>query len=369
MRAGVALLAFAALAAGTSACRCPSSSPAPGDAGSRYRRVDVHQHLAPGAFPRALRLMDRWGVDVGVELSGGWPGDGLEQALAEARAAAPGRFLVFANPPLQRAALGAAGVATLVDELPEAKRLGARGLKVSKALGLGYRGADGGLLAVDDPVLDPLFEQAGALGLPVAMHTGDPVAFWQPPGPGNERAEELAVHPGWSYFGKPVPSWEALFAAWERRVARHPQTVFIGVHFGNAPEFPERVGAMLERYPNLFVDTAARVPELGHRDAAALRALLVKHQDRVLFGTDLGVGPAEPDLMLGSTGATPPGPADVERFFTSTWRFFETTDTGIPSPTPIQGRWTLEGLGLPPEVLTKLYATNAERLLGLDAGR
>jgi hypothetical protein len=67
--------------------------------------------------------------------------------------------------------------------------------------------------------------------------------------------------------------------------------------------------------------------------------------------------------MLGSTGATPPGPDDVERFFGSTWRFFETRDTAIPTPTPIQGRWNIDGLGLPPDVLEKLYAKNAERLL------
>ena len=69
--------------------------------------------------------------------------------------------------------------------------------------------------------------------------------------------------------------------------------------------------------------------------------------------------------MLGSTGATPPGPADVARFFTSTWRFFETRDRGIPTPTPIQGRWNIDGLGLPADVLAKVYGGNAERLLGL----
>ena len=75
--------------------------------------------------------------------------------------------------------------------------------------------------------------------------------------------------------------------------------------------------------------------------------------------------------MLGSTGATPPGPADVERFFDSTWRWFETGDSDIPTPTPIQGRWNIDGIGLPREVLRSVYHGNAERLLGikLDAAR
>lgn len=338
-------------------CTCARRTPpAPRDAGIAFRRFDVHQHVSDGAYRRAQRINETHGIAMAVQLSGGWPGLGLEENLAAA-AKSNGHFVLFATPPLQR------DVAELVVELEEAKRLGAKGVKLYKALGLRYEGPDGGLLAVDDPSLDAFFEKCGELGLPVAIHTGDPVAFWQPVGPENERLDELTVHPGWSYFGKPVPSWEALFSAYERRVARHPKTVFIGVHFGNAPEFPERVGAMLDKYPNLYVDTGARVPELGHRNVAALRELFLKHQDRILFGTDLGVGALELDLMLGSTGATPPSPEDVERFFNSTWRFFESRDTAIPSPTPIQGRWTIDGLGLPPDVLEKIYAKNAERLL------
>jgi predicted TIM-barrel fold metal-dependent hydrolase len=253
----------------------------------------------------------------------------------------------------------------LAKELEEAHRLGARGVKIFKALGLTVRRSDGALLAADDPALDPLFEAAAALGMPVAIHTGDPVAFWLEPSEDNERYDELSVHPGWSYYGRTVPSWEALFEGYERLVARHPKTTFIGVHFGNAPEDPERVGRMLAKYPNLYVDTAARVPELGRRDPAAMRALFITWQDRILFGTDLGVGEAEGALMFGSTGASPPGPADEERFYASTYRWFQTRDRQIPSPTPVQGRWSIDGIGLPDEVLVKVYSGNATRLLGL----
>ncbi len=141
------------------------------------------------------------------------------------------------------------------------------------------------------------------------------------------------------------------------------------MHFGNDPEDPDRVAAMLDKHPNLYIDTAARVPEIGRQDAAhevaKMRAFFEKYQDRILFGTDTGVGAADEDLMLGSMGATPPGPADVERFFTSTWRWFETRDHAIPSPTPIQGRWTVTGIGLAPDVLEKVYWRNAAKLLGL----
>jgi predicted TIM-barrel fold metal-dependent hydrolase len=352
-RLGALLLALL-----VSSCKCAGTVP------ERYRKIDVHTHFSPAAAPRALQLMDAWGIDTAVDLSGGWPGHGLEETLAMARAT-PQRVVIFASPPIghQR---GADWSEALVRGLEEAHRQGARGVKIYKALGLTARDENGQLIAVDDPRLDALFERAGSLGMPVSIHTGDPTAFWKPSTPDNERSDELSVHPGWSYFGRQVPSWEELFQAYERRVARHPHTTIIGVHFGNAPEDPQRVAAMLEKYPNLLVDTAARVPELGRRDAATMRALFVRYQDRILFGTDLGVGESAHDLMLGSTGATAPGPADIERFFRSTWRYFETQDTQFESPTPIQGRWRIDGLGLPPEVLRKVYADNARRVLGLE---
>jgi predicted TIM-barrel fold metal-dependent hydrolase len=275
---------------------------------------------------------------------------------------------VFVNLDFREARRGGNYGARLAASLRRAKALGARGLKIPKGLGLGYRSQNGKLLTVDDKGLDPVFEAAGQLGMPIAIHTGDPKAFWQPPTPDNERYDELSVHPAWSFYGAPV-SWEDLYGQFERRVARHPKTTFIGVHFGNAPEDPDRVAQMLDRYPNLIIDTAARIPEIGRVDArhdpARMRAFFEKYQDRILFGTDLGVGQREEELMLGSTGGEPPGPADVLRFFDSTWRWFETGERKIPSPTPIQGRWTIDGVALPRAVLAKVYARNAMRVLGL----
>jgi hypothetical protein len=229
---------------------------------------------------------------------------------------------------------------------------------------LGYPAPDGeNVLAVDDPGLDPLFEMAGKLDMPVSIHTGDPKAFWQPPDEKNERLEELRAHPDWSFYAEPVPSWQALYRAFERRVARHPKTTFIGVHFGNDPEDPDNVGRMLDKYPNLYIDTAARVPEIGRHDATKMRQFFEKYQDRILFGTDLGVGPAQDDMMYGSNGADPPTADDERRFFQSTWRYFETKDRQFESPTPIQGKWKIDAIGLPEPVLRKLYFENAARIL------
>jgi len=160
-----------------------------------------------------------------------------------------------------------------------------------------------------------------------------------------------------------VPSWQQLYDAFERRVARHPKTTFIAVHFGNDPEDPDNVARMLDRYPNFYIDTAARVPEIGRHPQDEMRRFFIKYQDRILFGTDTGVGAEDDQMMYGSNGENVPTRADEVRFFTATWRYFETSDKQFESPTPIQGRWKIDGIGLPEPVLRKVYFENAARLL------
>ena len=338
-------------------------------------RIDVHTHLTPEAWKRAVDLMGNHGIGHLVDLSGGSPLGSLQAHLAAA-AASGGRISVFTTPSFRECLHPGYGE-RLAQQLEVAKSLGAIGVKIPKALGLGWVGPDYRLLHVDDAGLSPMWDKAGELKMPVAIHIGDPKAFWRPIDANNERIDELGAHPGWSYygaatdFGEPMPSWEALYAQFEHLVASHPKTIFIGVHFGNDPEDPAKIDEMLTRYPNFYIDTAARVPEIGRQNAAherdTMRAFYLKWQDRVLFGTDVAVGVEPEDLMLGSTGKDPPGPADVERFFDATFRYFETDQRGMRHPTPIQGRWLIDGVDLPREVLAKIYAGNAMRLLGIPA--
>jgi predicted TIM-barrel fold metal-dependent hydrolase len=352
-------------------CHAATAAPDAASAQARLPRLDVHMHVGPEGIDRLLKLMDRWGIDGAVNLSGMYPGPPrhmLEMQLAAAKKAG-GRLAVFANVDFRMVMRVPDYGKAMAAQLAEAKKLGAVGLKIPKGLGLGYPRADGqDLLRVDDPGLDPLFEKAGELGMPVAIHTGDPKAFWKPANKNNERWDELQAHPEWSFHGEaakgiPWPSWEALYKAFERRVARHPKTNFIGVHFGNDPEDPDQVARMLDKYPNLYIDTAARVPEIGRHDAEKMRRFYTKYQDRVLFGTDTGVGESQEEMMYGSNGANPPTEADEKRFFQATWRYFETRDKHFESPTPIQGRWKIDGVGLPEAVLRKIYLENAAKLL------
>jgi len=330
----------------------------------RIPKIDVHTHLSPFALDRALAMMNAWGIDHAVNLSGGAAGSQAFALQVDAARKSGGRISVFCNLDWRLARVAGYG-ARMAVTLDAARGLGAVGLKIPKGLGLGYTGPDGKLIKVDERELDVVWDRAGALGLPVAIHIGDPKAFWLPPNEQNERYDELRAHPEWSNYNQPIPSWQELYDGFERLVARHPKTLFIGVHFGNDPEDPDRVAKMLDKYPNLMIDTAARVPEIGRQPPEKMRAFFEKYQDRVLFGTDLGVGSDPEDLMLGSTGSTPPTEADVQRFFEMTWRYFETNERQFDHPTPIQGRWKIDGVGLPRPVLEKIYWRNAAKLLGI----
>jgi predicted TIM-barrel fold metal-dependent hydrolase len=332
---------------------------------TQLRKIDVHTHLSPGSLSSVLPLYEKQGIDVVVNLSGGFPGHGLEQQLAAANEH-KGHVIVFCTPDFNEVLRGDGYGQRLAEQLEQMHTMGCRGMKIFKALGLNYRKADNSLLAVDDDGLDPLFEKAGKLGMPVLIHTGDPKAFWKPVTPENERFKELSVHPRWAEYGRAVPSFAALLEQFERRVARHPGTTFIGAHFGNDAEDPARVSTMLDNHANLFVETGARIPELGRSKPDVLRDIFIHQQDRILFGTDFAATDTPGDYTLGSPSGSAPPPEEVQRFFTSTWRFFETNDRSFAHPTPIQGDWTIDGIGLPRDVLEKIYRKNAAHLLGLE---
>jgi predicted TIM-barrel fold metal-dependent hydrolase len=219
---------------------------------------------------------------------------------------------------------------------------------VWKDLGLAVRDPAGELLLPGDPRLGPLFHEAGALGLPVLIHTADPVAFFDPVDHRNERLEELGVHPEWSFAGAGFPTFDELMASFEALVAAHPGTSFIGAHVGCHAEDLAHVGRLLDTYPNLTIDFSARIAELG-RQPRASAALFARHAARIVFGTD----------------RFPPDLATYRRYF----RFLETADEHFAydeSAVPSQGRWAISALDLDDEALRAIYRDTPRRVLHLE---
>lgn len=315
---------------------------------SAYPAVDVHCHWSLERDPRAmLAAMDELNVTAAVNLSGGW-GDDLDAMLARFTAVAPERLLVFCNVDFSRIDEPDFADAA-VAELERGRRAGARGLKVFKSLGLTVRDASGAIVPVDDPRLDPIWDACGRLGMPVLIHTADPVAFFEPIDECNERWMQLRRHPDWSFHGDEFPSREALFAQRDRMLARHRDTTFIGAHVGSHAGDLAAAAADLDEHPNLVYDISGRVAELGRQPYSA-RRFLVEYADRILYGTDRY--PGRPDQ-----------PRDRVYF-----RFLETADEYFEyydHPFPPTGEWRIYGVDLPDDVLRKIYHENAERVLGL----
>lgn len=326
---------------------------------AKFPAVDVHVHPrlklrnVPASLDAYVELMDSQNIAVSVSLDGQL-GEQLEEHKKYLWTKYRDRFIIFANIDwqgdgqpddpatwdCQRADFGRRMAAALAD----AKRRGASGLKIFKLLGLSYRNPDGSLIKIDDPRWDPIWDACGQLQLPVLIHTADPVAFFQPIDRFNERWEELRRHPDWSFVGDEYPSHAELLSARNRVIKRHPQTVFIGAHVANYPENLAEVGTWLEKYPNLYVDIAARLAELGRQPFTA-RNFFLKYQDRILFGTD--------------------GPRELGRLLPH-WRMLETRDEYFNyagDQYPPQGLWNIYGLGLPDEVLHKVYSENAAKLI------
>jgi hypothetical protein len=336
---------------------------------SAHRIIDLHQHVdaTPDHLAEAARVMDAVGIGVAVNLSGGTAthANGQPSELQRTKKLAdelfPGRFLEYMN--LDYADWDAPDFAQrAVAQVEAGAREGAAGFKEFKRLGLFLRDRSGQLIKIDDPRLDPMWQRLGELGMPVSIHVADPKAFWGAYDATNERWKELKDHPRW-WFGDPnkYPRREELLSALERVVVRHPETTFVCVHFANNAEDLDWVDGQLDAHPNMMADVAARVPEIGRHNPEKVRALFVKHADRILFATDFQVYDR---MTLGSGGSgPPPTESDAIDFFQKHWRFFETADKNFPHMTPIQGDWTISAIDLPAGVLAKIYFGNAERLL------
>jgi predicted TIM-barrel fold metal-dependent hydrolase len=333
----------------------------------RHPVIDAHSHAyaeTPAAIAAWVGVMDRVGVKTAFILSGA-TGSALRDVSAKYAGAHPGRFVMFAGfdkegvdardygERLRRrlrddVAAGAAGLGELTD-----KGLGlvrAEEQRATAASGAGFTpaqragGTGGAPLAppvyIDDSRFDALWDEAGALGVPVFVHIAEPAAFYEP---ADER-NDLRRSANWSLHGKGTPGYAEMIAKFERVLARHPRTRFVSVHAFNLANDLGALSRLLDRHPNVEVDFAARMWELARQPFSA-RRFFSKYADRILFGTD-----NDPNAPMYLAHA----------------RQLETQDEWF---WPADAEWWRGyGMDLPDDVLKKVYAGNAARLLrrGLD---
>lgn len=312
---------------------------------AKFPVIDVHSHHRRSTQPERLAQivaeMDDLNLAVLVNLSGGF-GERLRETVRNFRGRYPERFAVFANPDFR--GIGSAGWAErAVRQLEADVEAGAQGLKIFKNFGMTVRDSAGKRVRVDAPAMDPLWQACARLGIPVLIHVADPAEFWSPHDRFNERWLELKLRPGRKRPAQ--PSFEDLIGERDRLLARHPKVRFILAHLAWHGHDLGRLGMLLDRFPNVSVDIAAVLYELG-RIPFSGRDFLIRYQDRVLFGKDS----YQPDE------------------FPYYWRVLETRDEYFEYYRRYHAHWRLYGLGLPDEALRSIYYRNALRLIpGIDA--
>lgn len=135
-----------------------------------------------------------------------------------------------------------------------------------------------------------------------------------------------------------------ILQARDRILRNNPHLRVVGAHFGSLKEGMGELTRRMEQYPNFAVDTSGRIDGLMAQPTEQSLAFLLKFQDRILYGTDIGFRKA--DTVAGVTDSWP-------RRYALDWRYFATDDTFDYKGKQVQG------LHLPEPVLRKLYHDNA----------
>jgi len=313
---------------------------------AKYPFIDVHNHQrrlsSSEDVEKLIRDMDRINMRAMVNLSGGY-GDRLQKSVQVLGDHYGKRFAVFAN--INFDGIDDPGFPDrIAAQFEEDVRNGAKGLKIFKNLGLTTQDGSGQRVPVDDPRFDKIFETCGRLGVPVLIHTAEPRALFQPMDKNNERWIELKRYPRRARPPEEYPSFESIIAEQHRMFAKHPNTTFINAHFGWYGGDLGKLGALLDRLPNVYTEFGAVIEELGRQPRFA-RQFFIKYQDRILFGKDTW----QPDE------------------YATYFRVLETADEYFPHDRKHHGLWNLYGLDLPDDVLRKVYYENALRVVpGLE---
>ena len=308
---------------------------------AKFPFIDIHNHqnnMSPQRLQELVKVMDTLNMAVMNNLSGS-SGENLKKSVDNIKSTAPKRFSVFAN--INFTGIGENGwTANAVKQLEQDVKNGAMGLKIFKNLGFSVKDNTGKRVTVDDARLDAIWKKCGELKIPVLIHTADPKQFWEPLDNNNERWLELVTRPNRKRSDTDPAPWQQLIDEQHRMFKKHPGTTFIAAHFDWHANDLDKLSKFMDEMPNIYVEFGAIIAELGRQPIAANK-FFTKYQDRILFGKDSW----EPQE------------------YTTYFRVLETKDEYFPYHKKYHAFWSMYGMGLPDEILKKIYYKNALRLL------
>lgn len=308
---------------------------------AKYTIIDMHSHdyaVNQEEIAQWVKVMDEVGVAHTAIMHCSWIGRPFEEVV-EAYAPFKDRFRLWCcfdytdiDTP--------EGIAKACETLAKYHEMGAVGVGELGDKGEGdtyARPVEGKDIHIDDPRIQPLIAKAGELKMPISIHIAEPYWMYLPM---DETNDGLVNAVTWHVDTTNCYGYDKLMTTFENAVRENPNTIFIACHYLNMTHDLPRLGALLDKYPNMYMDISARVAESAHTPRAT-RDFLIKYQDRVLFGTDNGMEAPMYQMIF---------------------RVLETNDEHFYVP-EYGYHWALSGFNLPDEVLKKIYHDNAERIL------
>ena len=295
---------------------------------------DAHTHIGTiDKISKMIAIEDDFGVSVQIGIVHD------EEGFQAAKERYPDRF-VFAKY-LSLRDIAQYNVGPVLDEI---SRLRDQGYSLAKTW-FGPRWRDYHDVPKDfrinHPKLEPIFQALEDDDIPLIIHMGDPDTYYAAQYRNSERYGTKDEH---------LSQLEDVFS-W------HHKLRFQVPHFGSQPEIHRlpNLSRWMDEFPNVVVDTASSrwmARELS-KDTRKAREFTLRHQDRVLFGTDIFSGRGDLDYFSGR--------------YVAQRVLWETGERGTPLPFPDDdtkdaGGTFINGLDLPLPVLRKLYWGNANRI-------
>jgi uncharacterized protein len=308
---------------------------------ARFPVIDMHTHdyaKTDQQLADWVRTMDAAGIEKAIILCQAH-GEKFDEVIARYKKY-PGRFSVwcgFDYTGYDQPGFGPAAVA----ELERCYKAGAEGVGEmgDKGKGMFFTEPAAWGMHFDDPRMDALLRKCGELGMPVSIHVADPMWMYQPMDKYNDGL--MNAHQ-WRLDNQTnILSHAELLGTLERAVKKHPRTIFVACHLANCSYDLGQLGALLDKYPNLYADISARFAETAAIPRATAR-FYQKYQDRLVYGTDMG---------------------RAKSMYETTFRILETNDEHFYDWDLFTYHWPLHGFALKNSLLKKVYSENARHVL------
>jgi hypothetical protein len=239
-----------------------------------------------------------------------------------------------------------------IAQLKKSFELGALGIKLWKNIGMVYKDSSGRFIMIDNPKFDPVIQFIIDQDKTVMGHLGEPKNCWLP-------LEQMTVendrsyfkeHPRYHMFLHPeYPSYEDQINARDRFIERHPDMRFVGAHLGSLEWDVDELAKRLDKFPNMAVDMAARIPHLQHQtvlDREKVRRFFIKYQDRLTYGSDSGISDTTNVILQKK---------NLHNTWLNDWKYFVTDETMTAS----EVKGSFQGLKLPKKIIDKVFRVNA----------